>query len=105
MPVAPASLAQREQQRSNRHLGVRLRHPVAETERRIGGTEPEIVPTRIKEQLSDLDAAQADLDALGPHTAAGSIGIGASVTETAAASSRSTNGLQRRPSGYEISGL
>jgi hypothetical protein len=35
MPVAPASLAQREQQRSNRHLGVRLRHPVAETERRI----------------------------------------------------------------------
>lgn len=40
--------------------------------------------TRIKEQRADLDAAQADLDALGLHTAAGSIEISTSVSETVA---------------------
>jgi site-specific DNA recombinase len=70
--------AERETTKASRHLATRLRQQIADTERRIklqvqaleDGIEPEIVGARIKELRTDRDAAQADLDALGPDEVA-----------------------------------
>jgi site-specific DNA recombinase len=70
--------AERESTKASRHLATRLRQQIADTERRIklqvqaleDGIEPEIVGARIKELRTDRDAAQADLDALGPEEVA-----------------------------------